>query len=231
MGRINKEINKMPENKINEILNRVERVVENLESLIENFDKVPGQIRANVSRVAVEGRSVTNILENLRGKVENFDDWYKKKSDNMRNDQLLRYFYQLRTETLKKGNDKIKGIQLSLKPNASIQMSENGITVNQTYSNGKTNSIFYERPIDTVASFMADSNGGVGFVVKTSEGKEKKVYVHVPSENMDISIFFNEPPTEHLGKTITYTDAFSLCKLYFTYMRNLYEEAVIKYKK
>lgn len=82
----------MTDNSVNDIFARLQRILENIEALLHNLDNIPGQMQATVSRVAVEGRSVTNVLENLRSTVDGFDDWYKNKSDEMRKDQLLRFF-------------------------------------------------------------------------------------------------------------------------------------------
>src|ERR1041385_4199177 len=113
-----------------EIFINLKRRQQELESLIKNFDTIPGNQRATISRVAVEGRSITNILQNLRSVVSHFDDWYTSKVVEMANDPLLKFFYQLRTETLKRGNDGIQGIRYKPHPNASIELNfDTGIIV------------------------------------------------------------------------------------------------------
>jgi hypothetical protein len=54
----------------------------------------------------VFGRAVTNILQNLRSVVgaKTFDEWYMPLQEEMRDDELLKYFYELRTEILKEGS-------------------------------------------------------------------------------------------------------------------------------
>ncbi|MBK7855461.1 MAG: hypothetical protein IPJ79_11660 [Bacteroidetes bacterium] len=118
------------------------RRLNELEIMLNNMSNSPGQMRATISRIAVEGRSLTNILQNLRGKVENFDEWYQPKVEEMRNDTLLRFFYQLRTETLKKGDDNISGLIFSPQSSAEIAINNTGITITKELQNGERQSVF-----------------------------------------------------------------------------------------
>src|SRR5437879_8397352 len=57
-----------------------------------------------ISTVAVQGRAVTNVLQHLRTfDRPGFDAWYTPYEQQMRQDQLLSYFYKLRTLLLKEG--------------------------------------------------------------------------------------------------------------------------------
>jgi len=52
--------------------------------------------------IAVFGRSVTSALQNLRTfDKEAFDEWYGPWKQEMKEDPLCRFFYQLRTDILK----------------------------------------------------------------------------------------------------------------------------------
>src|SRR5205085_500431 len=55
--------------------------------------------------LTVFGRAVTNVLQNLRTPAGvAFDDWYAPIQTQMANDELLRYFYRLRSVVLKEGS-------------------------------------------------------------------------------------------------------------------------------
>ena len=221
----------MTDNLINDIFTRLDRRLGDIESLVDNIDLAPGQMRATISRVAVEGRSITNILQNLRSKVNNFDDWYQDKENEMRNDPLLRFFYQLRTETLKRGVDKIGGVQVKPQPNSSIQINQKGFTVTTVLENGEVRKILHPKPDNTVGTFMGDQNGGSGFVVKMPDGREKKHYVFIPPDAADISVFFKDPPKEHMDKELNNSNPRVLCRLYYGYLKHLCNEAKEKFKK
>lgn len=220
----------MPIDNTSEIFSRLRRRLVDIETMMENFDSAPGQMRATISRIAVEGRSITNIIQNLRNKVDGFDDWYNVKVDEMRNDALLRFFYQLRTETLKEGKDRIRGLQMKPQPNAQIQIeSGKGITVAKKLASGEVHSTFFPEPENTKGTFMGDSNGGCGFNVVTADGSIRKKYIHIPSEVIEVSLLFERPPTMHNGQLLADATPRYLCQLYVRYLQKLCLEAEKKF--
>ena len=151
----------MNHSKKKDIFARLKRKMNGLIRLEETLsDPLPGQKRDTISRVAVEGRSITNILQNLRSISDNFDEWYQPFVVEMRNDPLLRYFYQLRSSTLKKGDDKIKGVRVSARPDASISLNPKGIEVKFINDINIEHILFYPQPQNTISKFFGDQEGG-----------------------------------------------------------------------
>jgi hypothetical protein len=207
------------------VLMRIQRQVDSLKRLKQSLaDPAPGQHRDAVRRVAVEGRALTNIVENLRNKAPNFDQWYQAKVIEMQSDELLRFFYKLRSEVLKQGDDKVVGVQM--KPIGVASLSPTGITVEWVDANGQKFQMHHPRPDNCVSSFMGDVEGGTGFIVRLPDGREVKQYVYLPPEVADITVLFDRPPRQHLGQPIPDVSAKSLCYLYLDYIIALGEEAV-----
>lgn len=59
--------------------------------------------RTGLRNLIVFGRAVTNTLQGLRSHTLDFDSWYKPWVERMRADEVMRYFYRLRSEILKQG--------------------------------------------------------------------------------------------------------------------------------
>ncbi|TSA26595.1 hypothetical protein D4R71_03540 [bacterium] len=213
-----------------DIFTRLNRRMNGLKRLGEILsDPIPGQKRDTISRVAVEGRSITNILQNLRSVIDNFDVWYQPFVVEMSNDPLLKYFYQLRTSTLKKGDDKIKGVRVSARSNASISLNPKGIDVKYIDDHNIEHILFHPQPQNTISKFLGDQEGGAGFVLKTPDGKEVKQYVYIPSNAADIDVFFENPPNIHLGTTLPDKSPKYFCKLYIDYLTELVSKAEEKF--
>lgn len=221
----------MNNSKKKDILSRLRRRIDGLKRLTETLsDPPPGQKRDIISRVAVEGRSITNILQNLRSVIYDFDEWYQPFVVEMANDPLLKFFYQLRTSTLKKGVDNVQGVHVSAKPGASISINPKGFEVKYLDANGVEQKIFHPQPADTISKFMGDQEGGSGFIVKTPDGKEEKQYIYIPSDAADIDVFFEDPPSLHLGNTLSDQSPKHLCQLYIEYLLGLVTKADEKFQ-
>ena len=63
----------------------------------------PERRLGGLRNLIVFGRAVTNVLQNLRSTEQTFDAWYDPYVNEMREDPLLKYFYDLRSEILKEG--------------------------------------------------------------------------------------------------------------------------------
>src|SRR6476661_8672364 len=112
---------------VHSVFCNLEKRLEDVEFLVDNIESLPVSMRATLSRIVVEGRSLTNILQNLKNRVSDFEKWYVPKQAEMRSDELLRYFYELRSETLKEGEDRVKASQVKPQPNATLRMDEKGV--------------------------------------------------------------------------------------------------------
>lgn len=213
--------------KIKDIFDRLRRRMDSLNRLMLSLESPPaGQHRDVISRICVEGRSVTNILQNLRHVVPHFDKWYKPFVDEMRNDELLRFFYKLRSDTLKKGDDTISSRSFMIDSRKHfMSISDEGITIQLRLPNGRYRQKFVPRPSNAISAFLCDENGGSGWVVKNADGSESKVYVEVPSEIVRASFKFDSPPRSHKGQVLTDTSANKLCELYVSYLREVVSAA------
>jgi hypothetical protein len=219
----------MSASEVQEILSRVRRRADSLDRLVESLAKPPpGQLRDTINRVAVEGRALTNILQNLRGKVDGFDDWYQTKQIEMASDELLRFFYQMRTESLKKGLDGVSGVELRPQPGGMVALTPEGITVEWPDNNGRRQH-HYPSPPNTVGKFLGDQEGGSGFEIKMADGKTRKQYVYIPAEVANISVLFDHPPAVHREKKLEDRSPASLCRLYIRYLQELTGEAEAKF--
>jgi len=159
--------------------------------------------------LAVFGRAVTNVLQNLRAiDRERFDRWYEPYRKQMEDDELMRFFYELRTEILKRGN---------LPASAKIHIHH--LKLSDDLSR------FGPPPKGAVGFFIGDSKGRSGWEVKLPDGSTEIYYVQWPEDIMTINVLFSSPPSSHLGRPIGERTAESLGKLYFEYLRKMLADA------
>src|SRR5437016_5325111 len=162
-----------------------------------------------LQNLAVFGRAVTNVLQNLRAiDRERFDRWYEPYRKQMQDDELMRFFYELRTEILKRGN---------LPASAGVHI--HSLTLSDDLSR------FGPPPQGAVGFFIGDSKGRSGWEVKLPDGSTEIYYVQWPEEVMTINVLFSSPPSSHLGKPILERTAESLGKLYFEYLSKMLANA------
>jgi len=168
---------------------------------------------SGLRNLVVFGRAMTNVLQNLRsvvGKVE-FDKWYESWQESMRSDELLRYFYQLRTETLKQGT---------------LQ------TTTSTFINRldtrDLQPLMQNPPPGARGFFIGDQLNDNGWEVELSDGNVVKYYVSLPDsvqEQVTGRFHFLDAPESHGGQTLQDTSVEHLAQLYVEYLQNLLAEA------
>lgn len=66
-------------------------------------------------------RDVTFILQNIKSTERNFEEWYSKKVDIMKDDDLLNHFKNMRNEILKEGQVQFLPV---LKINGTLDLNE-----------------------------------------------------------------------------------------------------------
>lgn len=116
----------------------------------------PRRRMSGLRNLVVFGRAVTNALQNLRTAVgpDRFDAWYSARQEEMRTDELMRYFYVLRSQILKEGS--VGEVRMSL------SMSATGtelMTVMQQ-----------KPPPGAKGFFIGDHLGGSGWHVELPDG-------------------------------------------------------------
>ncbi|MEW6359649.1 MAG: hypothetical protein AB1696_25150 [Planctomycetota bacterium] len=217
-----------------EVLKKLENRISSLRQLVLALENPPaGQHRDLISRIAVEGRSITNILQNLRSSEAGFNEWYKPYEAEMRADALLRFFYQLRSETLKKGDDHIERRTMTVKIGgpigSSFSIDDKGVRYRVRLPDGTEKMEFRPKPQNAVQTFVGDDKGGSGWIVRNPDGTESKVYFEVPTPIFKCEFYFRNPPLLHLGESIQEKPASEMCRLYVGYLGKLVAEAKTKF--
>lgn len=168
--------------------------------------KKPKKRIAGLRNLVVFGRAVTNVFQNLRStEGDGFDDWYEAKVEEMRNDQILKYFYKLRSQILKEG---------SVNTLVSISLSGNPMALMQKY----------KAPPGAKGFFMGDQLGGCGWEVEIDESTTEKYYVDVPDDidglDLEINVHLHDAPDELKEQNIE-----ELGEYYVIYLTQLVKEA------
>jgi len=169
----------------------------------------PDRRAAGTHNVIVWGRAVTNVLQNLRGKVDDFDGWYSPWQQEMREDELLRFFYEARTKALKKG---------AVPTSFTVHIKR--FRVPQDLPS--------DPPPGAKGFFVGDQTGGSGWVTERG-GVEEKVYVQLPPSQVTTWLSFVDAPNTHLGASLESQTLEHLCGLYVAYLRRLVEDAKARF--
>jgi len=190
----------------NEIISRAEDTLFTVQLGLEHMKGQDPRARlAGLRNLVVFGRSVTNILQNLRSTEPKFDEWYQPYVKEMEVDELMRFFYKLRSEILKEG----------------------AVAVHSSMSlNGDPMEVFkhFKAPPRAKSFFIGDRIGGSGWEVEVGEGETEKYYVQFPNEipglRVDINIHLSHAPERFEGVPAT-----ELCEWYLTYLARMVADA------
>jgi hypothetical protein len=173
----------------------------------------PRRRMSGLRNVAVFGRAVTNVLQNLRSVVgaQVFNEWYAPLQEKMREDELLRYFYKLRSEVLKEG---------TLETNTSTYIA--------SLNSGDLRPITQNPPPGAKGFFVIDALGGSGWEVELPDGSVVKYYIALPDHvqnQITTHFYFKDAPRMHGGQTLQDTSVEELARLYIEYLRKLVTNA------
>lgn len=171
----------------------------------------PGRRLPGLRNVVVFGHATTQALQNLRSVVrDEFDAWYEPKREAMRADELLRYFWNLRSVVLKEGT--LGQVSSSLYIEHMDTADLEPLTANP--------------PAGAKAFFMGDNLGGSGWEVELSDGTTAKYYVALPEAvKAEFKLHLPDSPATHLGESLDDTSAGALAQRYIEYLRQLVAEA------
>ena len=177
------------------------------------IDGAPTRKLCGLRNLIVFGRASTCVLQNLRPNESGFDAWYKKYVDEMKDDQLMRYFYKLRSVILKKGilRTDIKGY------------------IERLFSEDMKR--FGPPPPFAKSFFIGDELGGTGWEVELPDGSKAKYYVELPSDIGSVTMHFPNSPDRHLGRKIEDSSVDNLSELYLSYLNRMLEDAIQKFGK
>jgi hypothetical protein len=193
--------------KIADVLRRTRSTLRQAELALEDLKRATDHERqiAAMRDAVVYGRAVTNVLQNLRSVVAGFDKWYWPWRAEMVRDPLLRYLYELRSEILKEGGNRIGGLT--------------------TYITSLRSEDLPPAPPNAISFFIGDQCGGIGWKVRLEDGTTQKVYVKLPPQNVRTWLSFRNLPNEHLGKPIHENSLENVCQLYLQYLQRLVSAA------
>jgi hypothetical protein len=173
----------------------------------------PRRRMSGLRNLVVFGRAVTNVLQNLRTVVgaQEFDKWYEPWQEKMRKDELLRYFYQLRSEILKEG---------ALQTSTSVHITN--------LNTRDLQPIMQNPPRGAKGFFIGDQLNGSGWEVELPDGTLAKYYVMLPDSlqnQITMRFHFADAPREHGGQSLQDSSVEQLAQLYIAYLQNLLAEA------
>jgi len=197
-----------------DIIKSAEETFETAKQGLEELIKGPPERKlSGLKNLIVFGRAITNILQNLRSTESDFDNWYERYKEEMRNDPLMKYFYELRSKILKEG------------------LLE---TLTRTYirklRTPEDLAQFGPPPPNARGFFIGDNLGGSGWEIQLPDGSIEKYYVELPSEIGSVSLYFPDSPKYHLGQEINDTSILNLAKLYVDYLHQLVMAAKERFK-
>ncbi|TBR15628.1 hypothetical protein EPO66_05760 [bacterium] len=167
-----------------------------------NLDETEGYFSAFLAA----SRTVTLALQKDLKDKPGFERWYKAKQDEMRNDQLCKFFKNLRDKDLHTGDSDIES---------------------STFVPGPINTRTWpNRPKN---SGIKITSRGIYWVLNSGTLDEKEINVNVSNR---INFFrFPNPPQSHLGRKIKDKTMQGLCCLFLDYLSTLYKEAIVRFNK
>ena len=162
--------------------------------------------------VVIYGRSVTNILQKLRGVEPSFNEWYQPFREEMKNDELMKFFYKLRSQMLKEGISPVS-IEVGLEPFNLKKIQEK-----------------YPKPKNATRLVLGTGVNGSFYEVKNADGSIEKKPVDFKVTPRIIQRFTDGPKT-HLGINIEGETAIQMAEYFVVYLRKLITSAHDKFSR
>lgn len=158
------------------------------------------EFEINFAAFVNSARNVTWVLKKEYSSNGRFNKWYLSKEKEMKNDELLSFFKDLRNKIDKEGINALS-FQTQI---------------------GKFNSTkdIIDRP---PGSAIVINSKGVYYLVGKGTSKEDLIPAKTNAE-IKTNIFLSYPPRSHLGKDITNHNVVRLCIIYYNYLKSLVEE-------
>jgi len=160
---------------------------------------IPFEFECNLQAFISSSRSVTFIMQKEYSNKPDFEQWYRKKQDEMRGDQMLSFFNEARTTSIH-----LKPLNLS------------------------TIARVRDMHIDRVPQGWGFAITGKGESVWiTPKGEE--VHASEFDRNTERVYYFDDPPHSFLGRELRDFSVVTLCKLYIAYLSDLVKELKEKF--
>jgi hypothetical protein len=201
-----------PEPTVAGVLESVRQALDTTElALTDLLSNEPPRRMAGLKNIAVWGRAVTNALQKLRTPVgAAFDEWYKPREEEMRDDELMTYFYRLRNQVLKATETPDVDTRLYIGELTGEQLQE----------------LMRDPPPNAKGFFIGGELGGAGWDVELPDGRIGQHYVTLPGYLMlGTTLHLPQGPTTHMGEPLADTSLEVLAKHYVEYLRRIVREA------
>jgi len=159
-----------------EIIDEAEELLKTAAFGLEDMKTRPGRMKTGLRNAVIFGRNTTWALQNLRSVHQDFDAWYAEKQAEMKADELMKYFHELRNDIEKRAKTPTT-MSAHIKSFSSADMAR-----------------FEPRPPGATGFFIGDQQGGSGWIVKTENGKEESYYVDLPQDIGKVDIHLAGAP-------------------------------------
>ncbi|AKR43620.1 hypothetical protein [Methylophilus sp. TWE2] len=160
-----------------QVIRRAEEILQTAQHGLDDLKSGNGSKRfSGLQNLLVFGRSVTFVIQNLRSVVEDFDQWYNPIQEELRSDEVMKYFVELRNQILKQGRLQI-----------AMEISSLSLSTNDLQKLGTP-------PPGTKGFFIGDKFGGSGWTIELPDGSEAKYYVELPRSIAEVKQVFAEVP-------------------------------------
>jgi hypothetical protein len=198
----------------------VAAVFQNVDQRLEMTEQALSDVLGNdptrrvtgLLNVAVWGRGVTRALQRLRTPLgkKAFDDWYTPYEAEMAADELMRYFYVLRSQVLKEAETPEVGTRLYV----------------EELTGRDLQALMRDPPPGAKNFFIGDELGGAGWDVELPDGRIGQHYITLPGYlKLSMTLHLEGGPTTHGGATLTDTSIEALTTHYVAYLRRLVSKA------
>lgn len=131
---------------------------------LDDMKTRPGRMKTGLRNAVIFGRNTTWALQNLRSAHQDFDAWYDEKQAEMKSDELMKYFHELRNDIEKRAKTPTT-MSAHIKSFSTADMAR-----------------FEPRPPGATGFFIGDQQGGSGWTVRTQNGSEEPYYVDLPGD-------------------------------------------------
>src|SRR6266702_918290 len=202
----------MAQERTSEILARARNTLDTACLGLSDVRGQPARRLSGLRNLVVFGRAVTNVLQNLRSTESDFDEWYEPWKQNFASDPLMKFFYELRTRILKRGDTGVGTF-------THIRHFEFPIDMKK----------FGPPPKNAKAFFIGDTNGGTGWEVEVSPGAVEKYYVDLPSEIGTSGLYFHEAPGVADCDKVTEAEVVTLSERYIVRLQEILKSAQVRF--
>lgn len=194
----------VPHQSSKDILRRVRETLETAQHGLLDMKRDPARRQSGLRNLVVFGRAVTNVLQNLRSTEKSFDEWYQRYVEEMKADPLMKFFYELRTRILKRGD-------LAVGNYAHINKFE----LPRDFAK------FGPPPKNAKGFFIGDQSGGAGWEVEVQQGVVEKYYVGLPGDVGVAGLYFHDAPGLNDASSPSDKDVVTLSEKYVRYLEGL----------